>query len=114
MTVHTRARVNCRSIICCATAGVCALPHPGLQTLCGLVALQVPLTVVHREGLPLDGTAPALLVAYGAYGECLDPDFEVDWVQASPMCLQWAVRHHLQCTMGRDAHDGTAQRAGVS
>lgn len=39
--------------------------------------MQVPLTVVHREGLPLDGTAPALLVAYGAYGECLAPDFEV-------------------------------------
>lgn len=44
---------------------------------CIAVSLQVPLTVVHREGLPLDGAAPALLVAYGAYGECLDPDFEV-------------------------------------
>ena len=37
--------------------------------------IQVPITVVHSKTLPLDGGAPLLLTAYGAYGECLDPDF---------------------------------------
>lgn len=31
--------------------------------------VRVPLTVIHKEGLPLDGSAPALLHVYGAYGQ---------------------------------------------
>ena len=37
--------------------------------------IQVPMTVAHLAGLPYDGHAPALLVAYGAYGLCLEADF---------------------------------------
>ena len=33
----------------------------------------VPLSIVHRRGLKLDGTHPTLLSAYGAYGAPLDP-----------------------------------------
>ena len=38
----------------------------------------VPVTLVHREGIPLDGTAPVLVLAYGAYGTVLEPDFKAD------------------------------------
>lgn len=37
---------------------------------------QVPMTIVHKKGLPLDGSHPALVSVYGAYGECLDTGFE--------------------------------------
>ena len=35
----------------------------------------VPVTVVRRRGTPLDGTAPALLWAYGAYEYTFEPEF---------------------------------------
>ncbi len=35
----------------------------------------IPLTLSHRKGLELDGSYPALLHAYGAYGMCLDAGF---------------------------------------
>ena len=38
----------------------------------------VPVTLVHREGIPLDGTAPLLMLAYGAYGTVLEPDFKAE------------------------------------
>ena len=36
---------------------------------------QVPLSILHRRGLARDGSNPALLVGYGAYGYRLDPTF---------------------------------------
>ena len=36
---------------------------------------QVPVSLVHRKGVPLDGTAPLLLYAYGSYGISLAPTF---------------------------------------
>ena len=36
---------------------------------------QVPVAVVHRRDLPLDGTAPLLQYAYGSYGLSTDPVF---------------------------------------
>lgn len=35
----------------------------------------VPMSVVHRRGLELDGTAPALLYGYGSYESSIDPTF---------------------------------------
>lgn len=35
----------------------------------------VPVTVVHRGDVPLDGSAPCLLYGYGAYESCDDPEF---------------------------------------
>jgi prolyl oligopeptidase len=35
----------------------------------------VPLSIVHRKGVALDGSHPALLIGYGAYGVTLDPFF---------------------------------------
>jgi oligopeptidase B len=40
----------------------------------------VPMTVVHRRELPLDGANPAYLYGYGAYGETIDACFRSDWL----------------------------------
>ena len=36
---------------------------------------QVPISVVHRKDVPLDGTAPALIYGYGSYEVPVDPTF---------------------------------------
>jgi protease II len=38
----------------------------------------VPMTVIHRKGIQLNGDNPALVTVYGAYGECLEPEFRSD------------------------------------
>ena len=38
---------------------------------------QVPVTVVHSVDTPIDGTAPCVMVGYGAYGVTYDPYFSV-------------------------------------
>ncbi|WP_249894757.1 prolyl oligopeptidase family serine peptidase [Mixta hanseatica] len=38
--------------------------------------VRVPLTIIHRRGMKLDGTAPTWLTAYGAYGVSTFPDFD--------------------------------------
>ena len=37
---------------------------------------QVPLAILHRKGLPLDGNNPTLLVGYGAYGFSFEAYFD--------------------------------------
>lgn len=46
---------------------------------------RVPLTLLHRQGLALDGTHPALIIGYGGYGYSLSPTFR-------PMFLAWLER----------------------
>jgi oligopeptidase B len=36
---------------------------------------QVPITVLHRKGLPIDGSAPLFWV-YGAYGDLFEANFD--------------------------------------
>ncbi|WP_375449594.1 S9 family peptidase [uncultured Devosia sp.] len=38
---------------------------------------QVPVTVLYRQGMALDGTAPALLYGYGAYGMSMPAAFSI-------------------------------------
>ncbi|PYO76679.1 MAG: S9 family peptidase [Gemmatimonadetes bacterium] len=45
----------------------------------------VPLSIVHKKGLALDGSNPTLLDGYGSYGITLDPYFD-------PMMLAWIER----------------------
>ena len=45
----------------------------------------VPLSIVHRKGLKLDGTAPTILYGYGAYGISQTPFY-------SPQYLAWFER----------------------
>lgn len=53
----------------------------------------VPLSIVMKRGTKLDGTAPAYLEAYGAYGLDIDPYFlgpRLAWLDAGGI---WAVSH---------------------
>ena len=45
----------------------------------------IPLSIIHRSGLKLDGSNPVLLNGYGAYGSSLDPNFD-------PVNLAWLER----------------------
>ncbi len=45
----------------------------------------IPLSILHRRGLRLDGLNPTLLDGYGAYGISIDPYFD-------PMYLAWLER----------------------
>jgi len=47
--------------------------------------VMVPLSIVYRRGVPRDGSRPALLGGYGAYGITVDPYF-------NPMLLAWLER----------------------
>ncbi len=38
--------------------------------------VMVPLSIVHKRGLKLDGTNPTLLDGYGSYGISIDPEFD--------------------------------------
>jgi prolyl oligopeptidase len=45
---------------------------------------RVPLSIIHRKGLALDGNAPTLLTGYGAYGSTVEPRFVVHrlaWIE---------------------------------
>ena len=61
----------------------------GLQVREVMVAshdgVRVPLTVIAREGLKLDGRNPVILYGYGAYGIVQDPSF-------GPRLLAWLER----------------------
>jgi prolyl oligopeptidase len=53
----------------------------------------VPLSIVHRKGLSLNGANPTLLVGYGAYGITLDPQFNpryLAWLESGGV---YAVAH---------------------
>jgi prolyl oligopeptidase len=47
--------------------------------------VQVPLSIIHKKGLELDGNRPTLLMGYGSYGISIEPYF-------SPMMLAWYER----------------------
>ena len=46
---------------------------------------RIPLSLIHRKGLALDGSHPTILVGYGAYGVVLEPGF-------SPTRMAWLER----------------------
>jgi len=62
---------------------------PGLQVREVMVAshdgVRVPLTVISREGLTMDGRNPTILYGYGAYGNVQEPSF-------GPRLLAWLER----------------------
>jgi prolyl oligopeptidase len=39
--------------------------------------VMVPMSIVHKKGIKLDGTNPTYMTAYGAYGETEDPGFSL-------------------------------------
>ncbi|POM63447.1 Serine protease family S09A, partial [Phytophthora palmivora] len=42
------------------------------------LGVKIPLTVIHRRDITLNGQNPTLLIGYGAYGTNLEADFELD------------------------------------
>jgi len=53
----------------------------------------VPLTVVHRRGIALDGTHPTLLYGYGSYEHSIDPGWSALRVSLLERGVIWAVAH---------------------
>ena len=48
----------------------------------------IPLSILHRKGLALDGSHPTILTGYGSYGNSIDPGF-------SPTALAWLERGNV-------------------
>lgn len=74
---------------------------------------QVPVTLVHRADLRLDGRAPLLLAAYGAYGECIEADFRPE--RLSLLGAGWVVAlAHVRGgrELGRRCISGAVKKGG--
>ena len=54
---------------------------------------RVPVSLVHRKGTPLDGTAPMLLYGYGSYGASMDPQFASDRISLLERGFVYAIAH---------------------
>ena len=54
---------------------------------------QVPLSLVYKQGLRKDGQNPTLLHGYGAYGFCLDPEFNASRFSLIERGFVYAIAH---------------------
>jgi oligopeptidase B len=55
--------------------------------------VEVPVSVVHRADVALDGTAPCLVYAYGAYETSLDPVFSSSRLELLERGMVFALAH---------------------
>ena len=55
--------------------------------------IQVPLSIVRRADIPLDGSAPAVLYGYGAYEASMDPSFSVPRLSLLDRGIVYAIAH---------------------
>jgi oligopeptidase B len=53
----------------------------------------VPITVLMKKGVALDGTAPLLLYGYGSYGMSMDPSFSIRNLSLVDRGWIWATAH---------------------
>jgi oligopeptidase B len=68
---------------------------------------QVPITVLYRKGLPLDGSAPLFLEGYGAYGLSIDADFNSRIFSLVDRGFVYAIAHvRGGSEKGKRWHDG--------
>ena len=54
---------------------------------------QVPVSIVRRADIPLDGSAPAVLYGYGAYEASMDPSFSVPRLSLLDRGIVYAIAH---------------------
>ncbi|WP_011580205.1 MULTISPECIES: S9 family peptidase [Chelativorans] len=54
---------------------------------------QVPISLVHRRDLPLDGSAPCLLYGYGAYGITISASFRTNPLSLVDRGFVYAIAH---------------------
>lgn len=55
--------------------------------------VKVPMSVVHRRGLVLDGSAPTLLYGYGSYESSVDPSFSAFRLSLLERGFVYAIAH---------------------
>jgi oligopeptidase B len=55
--------------------------------------VEIPLSILRRADLPMDGSAPLLLHAYGSYGSSSDPVFEPELVSLLDRGFSYAIAH---------------------
>lgn len=55
--------------------------------------VRVPVSVVYRKDTPRDGSAPAILYGYGAYGLTSDPGFSADLLSLLDRGFVYAIGH---------------------
>jgi oligopeptidase B len=53
----------------------------------------IPITILMREGVKLDGSAPLLLYGYGSYGLSMDPGFSIRNLSLVDRGWIWATAH---------------------
>ena len=53
----------------------------------------VPVSLLHRRGTPLDGTAPLLLYGYGAYGHAMPAAFSTNRLSLVDRSFVYAIAH---------------------
>jgi oligopeptidase B len=54
---------------------------------------RVPLSIVRKADVPLDGSAPALLYGYGSYEASMDPGFSVSRLSLLDRGIVYAIAH---------------------
>ncbi|MBS0410881.1 MAG: S9 family peptidase [Proteobacteria bacterium] len=54
---------------------------------------EIPVTVLHRQGLTLDGRAPLMLTGYGAYGYSYETAYSIPNLALVDQGWVWAVAH---------------------
>jgi oligopeptidase B len=54
---------------------------------------RIPVTLVHRRGVPRDGSAPLMLFGYGSYGYSRDPGFDVARLSLLDRGVVFAIAH---------------------
>lgn len=53
----------------------------------------VPISLVYKKGIKLDGSNPLLLHAYGSYGACIDPEFQTKYFSLLDRGMIFAIAH---------------------
>jgi prolyl oligopeptidase len=67
----------------------------------------VPLSIVHKRGMPMDGSNPTWLEGYGAYGITIDPVFRPSWLAFLERGGVYAAAHvRGGGEYGEDWHNG--------
>lgn len=54
---------------------------------------EVPVSILHRRGLKLDGSAPLLLYGYGSYGMAMPASFSANRLSLVDRGFVYAIAH---------------------
>lgn len=69
--------------------------------------VEVPVSLAYRRDTPLDGSAPALIYAYGSYGWSIDPEFTSSVISLMDRGFIYAIAHiRGGQEMGRQWYEG--------